>query len=141
MDMYMEEILDHYKNPRNSASLENPDIRFSDSNPLCGDQTEVTIKLNAKNLNDLRFCSKGCAISVASASMLSERLIGKDIEFVKNLKNQYALDMLGITLTPIRVKCALLPLVALKKALNGGKIDSPEEALNRLRSMQDINLD
>ncbi len=129
----MEEILDHYKNPRNFGKIENPDIRFHDSNPLCGDEIEIMIKLNSNKVKDVKFIAKGCAISIASASMLSEKIKNQDTGFIKNLKNQDIFDMLSINLSPIRVKCALLSLVALKKGIYGV---NNAEILNHTNKLQ-----
>lgn len=117
MDMYQEELLDHYKNPRNYGKLGSYDIKFHDTNPLCGDEITVMIKLSNNKIKDLKFDSKGCAISVATASMLSEKLKGKSLKEVLKLDNKFILDMLGVPVSPIRLKCALLSLKAIKKGI------------------------
>ncbi|MEM3395406.1 MAG: iron-sulfur cluster assembly scaffold protein [Nitrososphaerota archaeon] len=110
----LDEILDHYRNPRNYGEIENPDIHAKDSNPLCGDVVELFIRVKDGVISDVKFKGKGCAISQASASKLTEKLIGMRIEDVKNLSRQDILDMLGIELSPVRLKCALLSLKVLK---------------------------
>lgn len=124
-DLYREIILDHYKNPRNFGKLKNPTASFSLYNSACGDKIEIQFKIkNAqrapelKIIEDIRFTGEGCAISMASASMLTEKVMGKNIHEIKKLNTQYILDILGITLTPTRLKCALLPLEVLQKAIN-----------------------
>ncbi|MEM2041005.1 MAG: iron-sulfur cluster assembly scaffold protein [Nitrososphaerota archaeon] len=110
----LDEILDHYRNPRNYGEIENPDIHAKDSNPLCGDVVELFIRVKDGVISDVKFKGKGCAISQASASKLTEKLIGMRIEDVKDLSRQDILDMLGIELSPVRLKCALLSLKVLK---------------------------
>ncbi len=113
----LDEILDHYRNPRNYGEIENPDIHMRDSNPLCGDIIEIFIKVKDGVISDVKFKGRGCAISQASASKLTEKLIGMKIEDAKNLSRQDILDMLGIELSPVRLKCALLSLKVLKTGL------------------------
>ena len=117
--IYRENILDNYKNPRNLGRIENADAEFRDFNPVCGDELSIGIKFNSHAINDVKIIPRGCAISVASASILSEFIKGKTKDEIKNLKNEDVFNMLGIELSPIRVKCALLPLVTLKKAVYG----------------------
>ena len=113
--MYREIILDYYRNPRNYGKIENPDISKKDSNPLCGDELEMHINLRENKVSDVKFTGKGCAISQASASMLTELIMGKDIEFVKKLTKEDILENLGLhDLGPARIKCALLSLKVLK---------------------------
>jgi nitrogen fixation NifU-like protein len=113
--MYREIILDYYRNPRNYGKIENPDISKKDSNPLCGDELEMYINLKDNKVSDVKFTGKGCAISQASASMLTELIMGKDFEFVKKLTKEDILENLGLhDLGPARIKCALLSLKVLK---------------------------
>ena len=117
-DLYREVILDHYKNPRYKGTLENSDYSFEDENPLCGDFLHVEIKTDDQGrITDARFDGHGCAISMASADMLLESLIGKNIEDAKQLTKQDILDLLGIELSPVRLKCALLSLKVTKAAV------------------------
>ena len=114
-DIYREIILDYYRNPRNFGKLENPDIAMRDSNPLCGDEIEMHINIKDNKVSDVKFTGKGCAISQASASMLTELIMGKDFEYVKKLAKEDILDNLGLPdLGPARIKCALLSLKVLK---------------------------
>lgn len=119
-DLYREVIIEHYKNPGYRGRLDPHDIQFEDNNPLCGDHIEITIKTDEKgNVADARFEGHGCAISQASADLLIESIIGKPIEEVKQLNKQHILDMLGIDLGPVRLKCALLSLKVLKAGVYG----------------------
>jgi nitrogen fixation protein NifU and related proteins len=114
-DIYREIILDYYRNPRNYGKIENPDIAKKDSNPLCGDELEMHINLKDNKVSDVKFTGKGCAISQASASMLTELIMGKDFDFVKKLTKEDILENLGLhDLGPARIKCALLSLKVLK---------------------------
>lgn len=117
-DLYRELILDHYKNPNQKGSLEQSDFSFEDENPLCGDFLHVDIKTDGHGvITDAKFDGHGCAISMASADLLFESLIGKTVEQVKQLTKQDVLDLLGIELSPVRLKCALLSLKVTKAAV------------------------
>ncbi len=119
-DYYYELILDHYRNPRNKGRIENPDAIAFDSNPLCGDEIEYTIKLDEekKVIKDIKFLGKGCALSQASASILSELVKNKPLEAVKNMTKEELLKELGNPkLGPTRIKCALLSYKTLKLAI------------------------
>lgn len=118
MSIYQDIILDHYRNPRNAHPLENPTHRVQVTNPLCGDELELTIRASNETVEAVGYSAKGCAISIASASMLSEELLGKTKEFVLNLDKTTILELLGIELSPNRLKCALLSLEAAKKVWN-----------------------
>ena len=116
--MYQENILDHYKNPRNSGKIENASVHHHEYNPLCGDELEIFLIIDKdKNITDVRIKANGCAISTASASMLSEQAKGKNIEEIKKFKKEDVLEMLGIPLSPVRLKCALLSLDTLKNSI------------------------
>lgn len=149
--MYRDQILDHYKHPHNQGTLEKPDARFADNNPLCGDEIEVFLKIektevkgkfgkikednynhadvttsltvrnveNASNaiITDVRFTGQGCAISTASASMLTDEIKGLTLDQVKTLTRDDVFKMLGVPISPARVKCALLSLKAIKSAV------------------------
>ncbi len=117
IDMYQEELLEHYKSPRNFGLLEEPTIKFHDTNPLCGDEITVTVNLDRDKIEDLKFESRGCAISVASASKLSEQLKGKTVDEVLKLDNQFVLDLVGVPISAMRLKCALLSLKAIQKGI------------------------
>ncbi|HJS19673.1 MAG TPA: SUF system NifU family Fe-S cluster assembly protein [Anaerolineales bacterium] len=119
-DLYREVIIEHYKNPSYRGHLDPHDIQFEDNNPLCGDHIEITLRTNEHgNVADARFDGHGCAISQASADLLMESIIGKSVEDVKQLNKQDVLDMLGIDLGPVRLKCALLSLKVLKAGVYG----------------------
>ena len=119
-DLYRDLIIDHYKNPQYRGHLDPNDIHFEDDNPLCGDHIEVTLRVGADGkVADGRFDGKGCAISQASADLLIESIVGKPVEDVKKLSKQDVLDLLGIELGPVRLKCALLPLKVLKAGVYG----------------------
>ena len=121
-DMYREVILDHYKNPRNYGQLEPADISYEDDNPLCGDRLRIDIRLDENNcVKEVAFSGKGCAISQASASMLTEEILGKTLAEVKQINKEQVLEMLGIQLGPTRIKCALLSLKVLKAGVYGIK--------------------
>jgi nitrogen fixation NifU-like protein len=127
-DLYRENILDHYQNPRNYGRLENPDITYEDDNPLCGDVLRLDLKLDEDNrIVEVGFSGEGCAISQASASMLTEEILGKTLEEVKHLGKEDVLDLLGIQLGPVRIKCALLSLKVLKAGAYGLTDWSEEE--------------
>jgi nitrogen fixation NifU-like protein len=118
-DLYRDNIIDHYQNPRNYGTLEHPDISYEDSNPVCGDEIRIDLKIDRGRVVDARFQGHGCSISQASASMLTEEIIGKTLEEVKQIDKQYLLDLLGIPLGPVRLKCALLSLKVLKAGAYG----------------------
>ena len=117
--LYREAILDHYKHPRRKGHLDAPDIQYHDTNPFCGD--EITIELKVENgiVVDAAFDGRGCAISQATASMMMEELVGKSVEELRTWDKEYILDMLGIEIGPVRLKCALLPLKVLKAGVWG----------------------
>jgi nitrogen fixation NifU-like protein len=118
-DLYRDNIIDHYQNPRNYGTLEHPDISYEDSNPVCGDELRIDLKVDQGRVVDARFQGHGCSISQASASMLTEEIIGKTLDEVKLIDKQYLLDLLGIPLGPVRLKCALLSLKVLKAGAYG----------------------
>ncbi|MFZ5855979.1 MAG: Fe-S cluster assembly sulfur transfer protein SufU [Chloroflexota bacterium] len=119
-DLYREVIIEHYKNPSYRGKLDPHDITFADNNPLCGDHIQIDLRVDADgNIADARFDGHGCAISQASADLLMESIIGKPVEEVKQLNKDFILDMLGIDLGPVRLKCALLSLKVLKAGVYG----------------------
>ncbi len=118
-DIYRQNILDHYQSPRNFGTLEHPDISAEDSNPLCGDVIRIDLKIQDGKVADVRFTGKGCSISRAAASMLTEEIRGKSLEEVKRIGKDEVLEMLGIELGPVRLKCALLALKTLKVGVYG----------------------
>ena len=123
-DIYREIILDYYRNPRNYGKIQDPDIAQRDSNPLCGDELEMHLNIKDDKVADVKFTGKGCAISQASASMLTELIMGKDFEYVKKLTKEDILDNLGLhDLGPALIKCALLSLKVLKSGLYSYIVD------------------
>jgi nitrogen fixation NifU-like protein len=124
-DFYRENILDHYRNPRNKGQLENPTHTHEEHNPLCGDVIRIDLHVNEDNVIDqVRFDGHGCAISQASASMLTEMVQGKTLDEAKALSKEDILEALGIEIGPVRLKCALLSL----KVLKADVYDLPEWA-------------
>lgn len=117
--LYREEILEHYKYPRNRGALEDPDITFKDTNPLCGDECQMDLRIQEGIVKEVRFQAKGCAISQAATSMLSEKIEGAPLEEIKKMGKEEILGMLGIELGPVRLKCALLCLKVLKAGVYG----------------------
>jgi nitrogen fixation NifU-like protein len=122
LNMYAEEILDHYRNPKNFGKMEKPDVKIGDVNPLCGDRYEFQAKLKGGKIEDVKFRGDGCAISTASASILSEHIKGKKISEIKNMSEADLLKLLGIEVSPVRMKCAMLPFNIVKKlAIEAGR--------------------
>jgi len=121
-DFYRELILDYYRNPRNFGKLDPHDIDAKDLNPLCGDEIEMQIRVSPgkDKIEEIKFIGKGCAISQASASMLTELAKGKPLEWVKALSREDILKMLGTSdLGPARIKCAMLSVKVLKTGVYG----------------------
>ncbi|MBE7435360.1 MAG: SUF system NifU family Fe-S cluster assembly protein [Anaerolineales bacterium] len=119
-DLYREVIIEHYKNPSYRGKLDPHDISFADNNPLCGDHIQIDLRVNPEGIvTEAMFDGHGCAISQASADLLMESIIGKPLEEVKELNRQDILNMLGIDLGPVRLKCALLSLKVLKAGVYG----------------------
>lgn len=118
--MYREHILDHSQNPRNYGTLEEPvSIRREEYNPLCGDRLTVEVRVEDDKVTAVRFHGHGCAISQAAMSMLSEAMVGRTVDEVKQIGKEDLLDMLGIPISPVRLKCALLSLKAVKAGVYG----------------------
>jgi len=118
-DFYREEILEHYRHPHNKGRLENPDITYEDHNPFCGDRIGMDLRIKDNRVADVRFWGHGCAISQASASMLTDEIKGKTVDEIKALTRDDILEMLGIPIGPVRMKCALLALKVLKAGVWG----------------------
>jgi nitrogen fixation NifU-like protein len=124
---YREYILDHYKNPRNYGRLDHPDITHEEDNPLCGDVVGMDFQIRDGVIADIRFHGRGCAISQASASLLTERLKGIALDDAKKIDKNDVLGELGIQISPARIKCALLPLKVLKVGAYGLASDDEDE--------------
>ena len=118
-DLYKENILEHYQNPSNFGTIDQPDITYEDTNPLCGDRIRIDLRIQDGKIADIKFSGRGCAISQASASILTEMVEGEDLETVRDLSAQDILDELAIPISPARVKCALLGLKVLKSGAYG----------------------
>ena len=116
-DMYREEILSHYKRPRNWGPLEDPDLEFEDTNPLCGDQIRMDLRVDDGIVTDVKFSGRGCAVSLASASILTELVMGKPLDEVRALTKDDVLEEIGIPVSPARMKCALLGFNVLNLSL------------------------
>jgi len=130
--MYRENILDHYKRPRNSGQLAGADSEAFDTNPLCGDEVGMQIRVKGGRIEDIRFHSTACAICTASASMLTEEVKGARLEQARKLSKEHVLALLGIDPGPTRLKCALLPLKVMKLAVYkylGKKMSEEDEKL------------
>jgi nitrogen fixation NifU-like protein len=145
-DLYQEIILDHYKNPRNYGDMDEPDIHVEDNNPSCGDELEVNVKLDEDGevIEDISFTGEGCAISMASASLMSDRLEGKTVEDAEQLRDRFKsmitsdkdedledlkeelgdlVSLKGVIKFPIRVKCANLSWNTFKKGMDAKEED------------------
>ena len=117
-DIYHEMIIDYSRNPVNYGEIENPDVTFHDSNPLCGDSIDIDMKIDDNKVSDIKFHGKGCAICMACSSVLTEIAKGKSIDEVKSITKNDVLSELGLeNLQAVRIKCALLSLKVLKFAL------------------------
>ena len=112
--MYAETILEHYKNPHNHGILENRDIEHREYNPLCGDSVTIYLLIEGDKVKDVKFVGRGCAISQAATSLLTDDIKGKSIDEIKKLDKDYILDLLGVEISPARMKCALLGLKTAK---------------------------
>jgi nitrogen fixation NifU-like protein len=125
-DLYRQQIVDRYKNPQKRGVLDPHDYSYEDENPLCGDQLRIDLRVDSEQrITEAAFSGEGCAISQASADLLTEHVVGKTLDEVRRLGKDDILDLLGIELSPIRLKCALLSLKVLKAGVYG--MPAPEE--------------
>ncbi|MDP9472864.1 MAG: SUF system NifU family Fe-S cluster assembly protein [Chloroflexota bacterium] len=123
--LYREIILDHYRNPRNKGTLDPADFSYEDTNPLCGDEVRIDLRVADDRVAAIRFSGRGCAVSQASTSILTEMVEGKSLDEVKSLTKDDLLEELGIPVSPARLKCALLGLKVLKAGIYG--VDHTED--------------
>lgn len=115
----MEFVLDHYKNPRNTGEIEDPDFSYEEGNPSCGDKIRFDVKVEDNKVVEVKFIGNGCAISQAAASILTEMIEGKELSEIKEIDGLQFLENLGVNISPIRYKCALLALKVLKTSVFG----------------------
>ncbi len=116
-DMYREELLEHYRNPKNRGTIEKADVSYRDFNPVCGDEIEMFMKAKNGRILSAKFMGKGCAISQAAASILTGRIRGKKLADVRKMSNDEMLAMLPVKVSHLRIKCGLLALKAAQKGL------------------------
>jgi nitrogen fixation NifU-like protein len=129
-NLYRDFILEHYRNPHNKGVLDPHDLHFADSNPTCGDEMSMTLRLDVpkERIAEVAFDGRGCAISQASASILTDGLRGKSLDEVRDMDPRSLLDEIGVPIGPARLKCALLSYKVLQGAVQGGEVAWPEEA-------------
>ena len=133
-DIYREIILDHYRNPRNKGRLEHADVSTHDSNPLCGDEIDIHLKVEEGKIKDIKFEGRGCAISQASASMLTEMVLDKPLTAVKDLAKDDILENIGLmNLGPARIKCALLSVKVLKMGMINYYTDKDPDSAKKIQ--------
>jgi len=126
MDLYAENILDHYRDPRKKEILKNSSIKHEEANHVCGDEVSIQIKIENDHIASIGWQGAGCAISQAGMSLLCEEVEGKTLEEVENLKKQDVYDLLGVPIGPRRFKCALICLHTLKNAIHLYKDEKPQ---------------
>lgn len=118
-DLYREYILEHYRNPQNYGTMPEPTFEAEGQNPLCGDELHVQVAVDDdQRVREVRFTGQGCAISQASMSILSDEIVGKTLDEVASMSREDVVELIGIELTPVRLKCALLGLVVVKMGMH-----------------------
>ena len=122
-DLYREVILDHYKNPRGHGVIEEPDAQAEGLNPLCGDEVSIYVAFadDGETIDEVKFSGRGCAISQAATSMLTEMVAGRTASDVATMDKEELLEQIGVPLTPVRLRCAMLGLTTLRVALHKAK--------------------
>jgi nitrogen fixation NifU-like protein len=129
-NLYRDFILEHYRNPHNQGVLESHDLHFADSNPTCGDEMSMTLRLDPEKqrVTDVAFSGRGCAISQASASILTDELRGMTLDQLREMDPREVVENLGVPIGPARLKCALLSYKVLQGAVIGAEARWPDEA-------------
>lgn len=122
--MYRDHILSHYRSPQNYGTLDDPDVTYREDNPLCGDDIEIQMRLDGDRVADIRFRGQGCAISQASASLLTEAAKGRDVQDLGALQEDAVLELLAIPISAVRRKCALLPLAVIQGGIRAWHAES-----------------
>lgn len=117
--IYREIILEHYQHPKNRGTLDPNDYTYEDVNPLCGDEVRIDVRVADGKISEIKFSGRGCAVSQASASILTEMVEGQTLDHVKAIGKEELFDEIGIPISPARVKCALLGLKVLKAGIYG----------------------
>ena len=129
-NLYRDFILEHYREPHNRGVLDPHDLHFADSNPTCGDELSMTLRLDSsgEHIDDVAFDGRGCAISQASASIMTDELRGMSLDEVRDMDPRAVVHALGVPIGPARLKCALLGYKVLQGAVTGSAARWPEEA-------------